>query len=697
MKATSILSSILNVVSFASTLFCYTVFDSFIMFLPLQSDESGRKSSGCGEQVAPRRCLSQGHHPPQHPSTSQNKGFPMQRFWIPIILVAIILLGSISSSVRAELTPEHRRELASLKKTVSRVGGLIRAKRVEEAEKILEEAEAKIDEIVKAAEIEKDDRSLRSLSSSMERYEVLLAKAKGETPADSGKVHFLEDVAPLIDSKCLGCHGATNPRAGLRLDTLTGWRRGGQSGPLLAPGNAGRSLLIARLTAPAGQGRMPQRGEPLSMEEIETVGKWINQGADVQRANPNTSLSDLIYEYEKKTMSIEIPKPKGTETVSFTRDMAPWMTNLCLGCHNSRNKSGGLSVETFYDLMKGGDTGLVILPGDKENSRFFRLVGGLELPRMPQGQARITRKNYEDMIKWFEEGNTFDGADARTNIRTYVRSAAEMAADEFRKKTDEEMLAHRMERTTSQLKRAVPNDPQNTHKTEHFLMAGNVDEARLQEVGGWAEEKLVELQKLFGGTGLPWRGQLAIFVLKDRFSYDEFNEVIEQRRADAKMHGHSKVTANHEDAYAVLQDLGDAESSELTTQKNLTEHLTGAFLKQNGSVLPSWLISGTGLIMATDARKDVKRVAEMKQAAASIVPTLQRPEDVFEEGTFSPGTVGPVGYTLVRHLIDSQGAPKFAQFVTQLQRGQNVEQSLTQVYGANSQQVARSYAASLSR
>lgn len=621
----------------------------------------------------------------------------MRGFWIPTLLAFIAVVMGFAISADAELTSAQRRELAGLKKKVARIGGLIRQDRNDEAEEIITEAEKVIDEIVKAAEIERDDRALKSLVSDLERQKASLSKAMGNEPTDTGKVSFLEDVAPLVDSKCLGCHGATNPRAGLRLDTLAGWRRGGQSGPLLAPGNAGRSLIIARLMAPAGQGQMPQQGEPFSREEIETIGNWINQGADVEGANPNATLGDLIFEHEKKTMSIEIPKPKGNETVSFTRDMAPWMANLCLNCHNSRNKSGGLSVETFYDLMKGGDTGLVILPGDMENSRFFRLVGGLELPRMPQGQARITRKNYEDMKKWFMEGNTFDGSDPRTNIRTYVQSPAAMLAEEFRKKTDEEMLAHRRERSLDALKRAVPNDPQNLHETEHFLVVGNVADSRLQEVGGWAEEQLQELHQLFGGNGQPWRGRLAILVLKDRFSYDEFNQVVERRRADPKMMGHSKVTANFEDAYAVIQDVGDAASEELTTRKNLIEHLAGAYLQQNGSALPSWIVSGTGLIMATDARNDLKRIAEMKQIAASVVPTIQRPEDVFEDGTFSPGTIGAVGYTLVRFLIDSQTPLKFAQFVKQLQQGQSVNQALQAVYGANAQQVARTYAAALTR
>lgn len=621
----------------------------------------------------------------------------MRRVLILSLLLLATLAAPVVSTSSAEITPAQRRELIDLKKKVSRINVLVRRKKVDEAAPQLEEVESALQALIEAAGVEPDERTLQPLMKDIERVKASLARAMGDNPQKSEKITFIEHVAPLIDRKCLGCHGATNPRNGLRLDTLAGWRRGGQGGPLLAPGAAGRSLLIARLSAPAGQGQMPAQGEPLSREEIGAIATWINQGADISGMDPSMTLGDLIYEHEKETMAIEIPKPTGNETVSFTRDMAPWMANLCLGCHNSGRKSGGLSVETFYDLMKGGDTGLVILPGDMENSRFFRLVGGLELPRMPQGQARITRKNYEDMKQWFREGNTFDGADPRTNISTYVLTPAQMAAEEFRTKTDEEMLAHRRNETESQLKKAVPNDPQNFVDTEHFLMAGNVETQRLEEVGAWAEERLGDLQKMFGGSGQPWRGKLAIFVLKDRFSYDEFNEVVEQRRADQNMKGHTRVTASFEQAYAVIQDVGDEDSLELTTRKNLTEHLAGAFLQQNGSTLPNWVVTGTGRMLATDPRTDAKRIIEMKQLAASLVPTIAQPQDLFNDGTFSPGTIGAVGYTLVRFLVDSQGPAKFAQFVGQLQQGRSTPQALQQVYGADAQAIARGYIGSLGR
>ncbi|MEW4489565.1 c-type cytochrome domain-containing protein [Thalassoglobus sp. JC818] len=614
---------------------------------------------------------------------------------LAVVVCAIFSLFMMSSEAFAELTTEHRREIASLKRTVSRVGSLLRRDRYEEAEETIDEVESRLEAIIEEAGISEDDRALASIQSEIERQKGLMDKSSGKAPKAKSEVSFIEDIAPIIDQKCLGCHGANNPRNGLRLDTFAGWRRGGQSGSLLIPGQPARSLLIARLSAPEGQGRMPARGEPLSKDEIMLVGQWIGQGAKLDFGSPQATLADLIYEHQKETLDVQIPKPTGTETVSFTQDMAPWMANLCLNCHNSRNKSGGLSVETFFDLMRGGDSGEVIIPGDMENSRFFRLVGGLELPRMPQGQGRITRQNYEDMKKWFAEGNTFDGADPRTNIRTYVRSEAEMLAEQFRSKTDEEMIAHRLERTTEQLRRSVPNDPRESVDTEHFLVVGNVSKDRLEEVAEDAEEHLSELHKMFGGEGLPWRGKLAIFVLKDRFSYDEFNQVVEMRRADQEMSGHSKVTASHEEAYIAFQDRGDDASDTPTTEQLLIEHLTGAYLKQSGTALPDWVVSGTGLMMSMKGVRTGPQVLQMKQTAASLVPTLGKPEDVFEDGSFSPATIGPVGFTLVQYLLDQGGPGKFARLIQGFRNGLNADRAFRDAYGADATQIARGYLASL--
>src|SRR5436305_1345364 len=67
------------------------------------------------------------------------------------------------------------------------------------------------------------------------------------TPGVGGdkKADFFEmKVRPLLVAKCYKCHGGTTSKGGLRLDSLAGLVKGGDSGPALVPGDPEKSLLI---------------------------------------------------------------------------------------------------------------------------------------------------------------------------------------------------------------------------------------------------------------------------------------------------------------------------------------------------------------------------------------------------------------------------------------------------------------------
>ena len=92
-------------------------------------------------------------------------------------------------------------------------------------------------------------------------------------------VDYLRDVKPVLKQRCYSCHGALKQEAGLRLDTAELMRRGNDGGPVVEPGDAEGSLLLAMVTGEFGT-RMPPEGEPLSEKEIELLKGWIAQGAE---------------------------------------------------------------------------------------------------------------------------------------------------------------------------------------------------------------------------------------------------------------------------------------------------------------------------------------------------------------------------------------------------------------------------------
>ena len=112
-----------------------------------------------------------------------------------------------------------------------------------------------------------------------------------ETEADAVRVaeqgvDFNREIRPILSRNCFACHGpdAGNRQMGLRLDKLEGMlgERTGFGGPVIVPGNADDSLLYQRISAPLAGYRMPFNRPPLTANQIETVRRWINQGAQWQ-------------------------------------------------------------------------------------------------------------------------------------------------------------------------------------------------------------------------------------------------------------------------------------------------------------------------------------------------------------------------------------------------------------------------------
>ncbi|MEZ6065166.1 MAG: c-type cytochrome domain-containing protein [Planctomycetaceae bacterium] len=612
--------------------------------------------------------------------------------------LAFGLLFLVATDVAFAQTAEQRKELGVLKKDLGTVSSLIRKKEFAEAQQVYDTVDAKLTEIAAALGVAKDDRKLLGLAQMIERgresLEIAQAKAEGRPPRIGPS--FAGEIAPLIEGKCVSCHGGANPRNGLDLSTFAGWKQGGQGGPLLIPGNPARSLLIAAVATPDAQKRMPKNAAALSAEEIALLAKWVEKGANFDGDSEATLLADLGKENTPEPTVI-IPKPTGSETVSFTRDVAPFMANLCVRCHNSNRQSGGLSLETFHDMMKGGDSGRVVLPGNVEGSRLFRLTGGLELPRMPaDNQVRITRKNYEDLKKWFEEGNTFDGDDPKTPLRTYATAAMENMGGGLANYTPAEFDKHRFERTELQWKKAAPTDTYRYVEDGEFLVFGNVSSERLQQVAGWAQEHLKSLREIFGGTGKAWKGRLTIFVFKDRFGYEEFNQVNNGRRAPEELLAHTVVTADYDDAYVCLQEVGD-EATPATggLRVALIDQMTGAFLSREGAQLPDWVLRGTGLAMAFSVDRQNTYLRDQDVAAKDFIKVVLNPVDIFADGTFSPAGAAAVGYTLVKFMINNGGPAKFGQFIQAMRGGQSAAEAVRSVYNADLNALARGYAGSL--
>jgi Protein of unknown function (DUF1553)/Protein of unknown function (DUF1549)/Planctomycete cytochrome C/F5/8 type C domain len=93
-------------------------------------------------------------------------------------------------------------------------------------------------------------------------------------------VSFETEVKPIFEKHCVECHGPKKQKSELRLDDREVALHGGEShAPNILPGKAAESPLLKFVTTADRDTRMPPKGERLSAAEVDTLKRWIAEGA----------------------------------------------------------------------------------------------------------------------------------------------------------------------------------------------------------------------------------------------------------------------------------------------------------------------------------------------------------------------------------------------------------------------------------
>lgn len=104
-----------------------------------------------------------------------------------------------------------------------------------------------------------------------------LAFAASVAAAQPAPVSFREQIRPILQERCAACHSGAGAQQGFRVASVPELLEGGESGPALAPGEPGASLIMSKIQG--SRPAMPPTGEPLAAEEIALLGAWIAGGA----------------------------------------------------------------------------------------------------------------------------------------------------------------------------------------------------------------------------------------------------------------------------------------------------------------------------------------------------------------------------------------------------------------------------------
>jgi hypothetical protein len=94
------------------------------------------------------------------------------------------------------------------------------------------------------------------------------------------RVDFNTQVKPIINSKCITCHGGVRAKGGFSLLFREEAFAKTQSGnPAIIAGDPDHSEMIRRITSKDPEIRMPYQHEPLTKGEIDVLRDWIREGA----------------------------------------------------------------------------------------------------------------------------------------------------------------------------------------------------------------------------------------------------------------------------------------------------------------------------------------------------------------------------------------------------------------------------------
>src|SRR5579872_6481411 len=201
-------------------------------------------------------------------------------------------------------------------------------------------------------------------------------------PAPGPEKLFSESIRPVFEKSCLPCHGPQTKSAGLDLSTRDGLLRGGARGASVVPGDPKGSLLY-KLVAQEAEPHMPYKSDPLPKETIDRIAEWIKAGAPYEE---NADAGVALFREHVRTV----------------------LETNCVKCHNAQLKRSGLDLTTHEALLRGGDTGPVVVPGDAKSSVLYRRVSHMEQPAMPFGGQKLPDGAITQIADWINAGAPYD-------------------------------------------------------------------------------------------------------------------------------------------------------------------------------------------------------------------------------------------------------------------------------------------------
>jgi mono/diheme cytochrome c family protein len=271
----------------------------------------------------------------------------------------------------------------------------------------------------------------------------------GGMPAPGEPIDFQSHMLPIIQDRCIDCHGAPfqkngktiTPKAGLRLDTYEMVLKGTLDGPVVKPGNVGESVLIELITlAEDDSDIMPPKGDKLTPEQIGVFTRWVEEGSKPSATGSGTAAGGSL--------------PAPGQPVDYETHIKPIFAKRCLDCHgepyvkNGRTitPKAGLRLDTYETVMKGTLDGPVVISKNIAESTLYILVNPEEADDteiMPPKGDSLAAEQIDAIKRWILEGALPKAAATAVDPNAVQAPTTATATNSFHKATPLDELAKR--------------------------------------------------------------------------------------------------------------------------------------------------------------------------------------------------------------------------------------------------------------
>ena len=92
----------------------------------------------------------------------------------------------------------------------------------------------------------------------------------------------------------------------------------------------------------------------------------------------------------------------------YQQRILPVFEKQCLMCHRGEARKGGLDMTSRDALLKGGDNGPAIQPGNAKESLLYKLVAHEQEPAMPYRMGKLSPETIALFADWINSGAPFD-------------------------------------------------------------------------------------------------------------------------------------------------------------------------------------------------------------------------------------------------------------------------------------------------